>query len=188
MNSNLARQSEAAYQEAEWKYAEAYLKAEKDKQWLSDIQRQWQEKASEAILAMCPKHLKHTDKKLVHLKDVRNHKNQLVTLLKKKEKNKSGWDQTLSTEAQWLHDVVTASIKAIYSSGYNHRGDKLADLYSILFTIEHDLPCDNPILVKDERGMASHIFGVIPHGKGEAPHRKGERMNPHRQRRIGVSM
>ncbi|MGM7743363.1 hypothetical protein [Yersinia enterocolitica] len=181
MNSNLARQTEAAYKEAELKYAEAYLKAEKDKQWRSGIQMQWQEKASEAILAMCLQHLRHTDKKLIHLKDIRNYKNQLVTLLKKKKKNKSGWDNTLSTETQWLHDVVTESIKAIYSSGYNHRSDKLADLYSILFTIEYDLPCHNPILVKDEHGMASHIFGQIPH-------RKGERMNPHQQRRIGIRM
>ncbi|MFV8762014.1 hypothetical protein ACSMDK_12780 [Yersinia enterocolitica] len=86
MSSNLARQTEAAYQKAEWECAEAYLKAEKDKQWRSGIQKQWQEKASKAILAMCPQHLRHTDKKLVHLKDIRNHKNQLVTLLKKREK------------------------------------------------------------------------------------------------------
>ncbi|MFQ6251605.1 hypothetical protein ACLMPM_21690 [Yersinia enterocolitica] len=176
--NNLARQTEAKYKEAEFMCTEVRLKAENEKKWKDGIISQWQKLVSEIIAETCPQH-SNINKKLVHLRDIRNYKNNLAMLVKE-AKNKPTFDRGFSLKVQSLHDIILESIKAIYTSTYNHRNDKLADLYSILFTLEYDLLCPHPILVKDMNGMMdSEVRGLIPMRRGPDP--KGP------QRRMGIS-
>ncbi|CNE55014.1 hypothetical protein [Yersinia kristensenii] len=182
--SEYARATEAVYEEARYRNEQARLKAklnaQRDTIWKSSIEKQWLEIASKAIKAMCSQGSRHTNKKLIHLANIQSYKNRLLRL-----KTEAGvrkiLDHEFAMRVQMLHDIVLASIKAIYSSNYNHRSDKLVDLYSILFTIEHDLPCPNPILVSSPNGMNMDcdILALIPHGKREKP--------SNGQRRVGIN-
>ncbi|MFV8808691.1 hypothetical protein ACNSPD_01150 [Yersinia enterocolitica] len=153
---------------------------------------QWLKEARPVLEGMVPHDSRNINEKLVHLKDIKCYKKDL-NQLEKSIAIMGHSNPELLFKAQSLHDTVLTSLHSIYKSTYNHRSDKIVDLFHILYHIEVHIGCSHrladsnvtrwsaPPLYSDNGRMILPIARKVA-PKGEVPTAQGTA-----KRRVGVS-
>lgn len=148
----------------------------------------WLRNARQVLEGMVPHDSRNINKKLVHLKDIKCYKIKLNKLeeiidLIGPTTIEGFSDYDLLFEAQSLHNSVLTSLQSIYKSTYNHRSDKIMDLFKILFRIEVHIGCFDTLADSNvTRRSAPTCY--FHNGKMILP--IGRKATPKAKRRVGI--
>lgn len=151
----------------------------------------WLKEARQVLEGMVPHDSRNINGKLVHLKDIKYY-NKDLNQLEKSIAIMGHSNPDLLFKAQSLHDTVLTSLRSIYKSTYNHRSDKIVDLFRILYRIEVHIGCSHRLADSNvTRWSAPPLYSdngrmILPIARKTAPNGEVPTAQGTANRRVGV--